>query len=141
MTKNIIVLDENNKETGRTYPKRAKGLVKSGRARFVDGETIRLIGASSAVKERKKEKMKDNTDMIKTAVDKIDALLNDSSHIEKAFATIEKADQQWKAESIMQVAAQREETIRKAMDFYMSMTASLGLEQEEEEEAEETEED
>lgn len=34
MTKNIIVIDEHGKKYGTTYPKRAKGLVKQGRARF-----------------------------------------------------------------------------------------------------------
>ena len=34
MTKNIIVVDENGKKYGTTYLKRAKGLVKQGRARF-----------------------------------------------------------------------------------------------------------
>lgn len=34
MTKNIIVVDEHGRKYGTTYPKRAKGLVKQGRARF-----------------------------------------------------------------------------------------------------------
>ena len=40
--KNIIVVDEQGKNYGATYPKRAKGLVKNGRARFVDENTICL---------------------------------------------------------------------------------------------------
>ncbi len=40
--KNIIVLDENGNEYEATYPKRAKGLVKSGRARFINENTICL---------------------------------------------------------------------------------------------------
>lgn len=35
MTKNIIVIDEHGRKYGTTYPKRAKGLVKQGRARFL----------------------------------------------------------------------------------------------------------
>ncbi|MDE7324069.1 MAG: hypothetical protein K2N73_15420 [Lachnospiraceae bacterium] len=35
MTKNIIVVDADGKEYGTTYLKRAKGLVKQGRARFL----------------------------------------------------------------------------------------------------------
>lgn len=42
MEKNMIVIDENGLEIGRTYPKRAKGLVKNGRAEYVDERTIRL---------------------------------------------------------------------------------------------------
>ncbi len=40
--KNIIVIDEAGNEYEATYPKRAKGLVKNGRARFVDEHTICL---------------------------------------------------------------------------------------------------
>jgi len=40
--KNIIVVDEQGNEYEATYPKRAKGLVKSGRARFVDKNKICL---------------------------------------------------------------------------------------------------
>ena len=42
MTKNVIVVDEQGNEYGATYPKRAKGLVKNGRARFVDENKICL---------------------------------------------------------------------------------------------------
>jgi hypothetical protein len=42
MTKNVIVLDGQGNEYGATYPKRAKGLVKNGRARFIDENTICL---------------------------------------------------------------------------------------------------
>ena len=42
MTKNIVVVDEQGNQYEATYPKRAKGLVKNGRARFVDENTICL---------------------------------------------------------------------------------------------------
>jgi hypothetical protein len=42
MTKNIAVVDEQGNQYEATYPKRAKGLVKNGRARFVDENTICL---------------------------------------------------------------------------------------------------
>ena len=48
MTKNILVTDENGKVIGATYPKRAKGLIKSGRATEVDEGTIRLVASGSA---------------------------------------------------------------------------------------------
>ena len=41
--KNIIVVDENGNEYEATYPKRAKGLVKNGRARFIDENKICLL--------------------------------------------------------------------------------------------------
>ena len=40
--KNIFVVDEFGKEYEATYPKRAKGLVKNGRARFISESTICL---------------------------------------------------------------------------------------------------
>jgi len=40
--KRIAVIDENGKEYEATYVKRARGLVKSGRARFIDENTICL---------------------------------------------------------------------------------------------------
>ena len=40
--KNVIVVDEFGNEYGATYPKRARGLVKSGRARFIDENRICL---------------------------------------------------------------------------------------------------
>ncbi len=42
MEKNIRVVDERGNEYEATYPKRAKGLVKNGRARFLDENTISL---------------------------------------------------------------------------------------------------
>ncbi len=41
--KNVIVTDEFGKEIGRTYPKRARGLVKNGRAEYVSDCEIRLL--------------------------------------------------------------------------------------------------
>ena len=40
--KNVIVVDENGKEYEATYLKRAKGLVKNGRARFINENKICL---------------------------------------------------------------------------------------------------
>lgn len=42
MTKNVAVLDNNGNQIGITYPKRARGLVKNGRAQFVDDCSVRL---------------------------------------------------------------------------------------------------
>lgn len=42
MTKNITVIDENGIITGSTYPKRASGLVKKGRAHWIGENTICL---------------------------------------------------------------------------------------------------
>lgn len=41
--RNIIVIDEQGNKLESTYPKRAKGLIKNGRARVVDENTICLV--------------------------------------------------------------------------------------------------
>lgn len=43
IAKNIIVADENGNEYEATYPKRAEGLVKKGRARFIDDNKICML--------------------------------------------------------------------------------------------------
>ncbi len=43
MEKNIIVTDTNGNQIGKTYPRRARGLVKNGRAEFVGDCKIRLV--------------------------------------------------------------------------------------------------
>lgn len=49
--KNVIVVDEQGNEYEATYPKRAKGLVKNGRARFLDESTICLACPPDTVME------------------------------------------------------------------------------------------
>lgn len=55
MTKNtanshqtVTVLSQDGEQTGLTYPRRAAGLVKKGRARYVNDNTIRLENVSNA---------------------------------------------------------------------------------------------
>lgn len=45
MGKNIIVADKDGNEIGHTYPKRARGLVKNGRAEYVSDCEIRLLNS------------------------------------------------------------------------------------------------
>ncbi len=52
--KNVIVVDEQGNEYEATYPKRAKGLVKNGRARFVDENKICLACPPSKIMEENK---------------------------------------------------------------------------------------
>ena len=61
--KNVSVIDEYGNEYEATYQKRAKGLVKKGRARFVDGNTICLACPPNILEDTK---MSDNN--IKTKV-------------------------------------------------------------------------
>lgn len=51
MTKNITVVSENDKILYSTYPKRAKGLVKKGRAQWIGDDTIRLCAPNPKTEE------------------------------------------------------------------------------------------
>ncbi|MBQ6702228.1 MAG: hypothetical protein IJN17_04665 [Clostridia bacterium] len=61
MEKNVIVVDEAGNEYEATYPKRAKGLVKNGRARFIDEKTICL--ACPPKKSMEDKKMSENKEI------------------------------------------------------------------------------
>lgn len=43
ITKNIIVTDEKGQQIGLTYPKRARGLVKNGRAEYTSDCSIKML--------------------------------------------------------------------------------------------------
>ena len=58
MNKNVTVLDESGNEIGATYWKRARGLVKKGRARFVSDTAIRL--ACPPNRNDEEDKMQNN---------------------------------------------------------------------------------
>ena len=85
--KNIIVVDEQGNEYEATYPKRAKGLVKNGRARFVDENKICLACPSDKILEE--EKMTEN---IAKAVEEVATEENVSKtlSIDYVLAQIEK---------------------------------------------------
>lgn len=55
MTKNIIVVDEHGKKYGTTYLKRAKGLVKQGRARFLAHNMLCLMHCPACPPEQNLE--------------------------------------------------------------------------------------
>ncbi len=63
--KNIIVVDEQGNEYEATYPKRAKGLVKNGRARFIGENKICLACPPDKI-EMEDIKMSENNTTINT---------------------------------------------------------------------------
>ena len=82
--KNVIVVDEQGNEYEATYPKRAKGLVKSGRARFVDENKICLACPPNEYLEDKK--MTENTVEVKITEEPASKILS----IDYILAQIEK---------------------------------------------------
>ena len=113
----MIVVDEQGNEYEATYPKRAKGLVKKGRARFVE-----------------ENKMENNNKMtVKEIFYAIGELIEESEHIELALNQLqgvhsegpEDIGAQAKAQAIASIVEWRETTIQKAMSLYEKMYTDL----------------
>jgi DNA segregation ATPase FtsK/SpoIIIE-like protein len=62
--KNIIVVDEQGNTLEATYPKRAKGLVKKGRARFISGNVICLACPPEKLEENAMSNNVSNIDLV-----------------------------------------------------------------------------
>lgn len=151
--KNIIVVDENGKEYEATYPKRAKGLVKNGRARFIDKNTICL--ACPPKDELEDNKMSENKNVnnnskpqppatpaipekpTKFTIDYILTMLEgiskDRAHLNAALEKLNKLESKGAgdvgtadlADAIAHVVDAREETNRKLIAFYEKMYDDL----------------
>ncbi|MDR0935265.1 MAG: hypothetical protein LBM98_01120 [Oscillospiraceae bacterium] len=104
IAKNVIVSDELGNEYEATYPKRAKGLVKNGRARFIDSTHIVLACPPDTLKTEDIT-MSENTtntgaaftpDTANTGaaftpeeiLKRIDAIIADNAHIHKALDSL-----------------------------------------------------
>jgi len=132
--KNIRVVDEQGNEYEATYPKRAKGLVKNGRARFVDDNTICLACPP--------ENMEVNMSItLKEIWDRIVATQNQLESVDKIFfkvqcikvQCIEDTDSEHygepleycskvaleKIQTIKEIACMREHTLKQLLDFYI----------------------
>ena len=139
MTKNIVVLDENGKKAGKTFPKRAKGLVKSGRAEYVDEAVIRLVAPPSAPDERTEPNMKSEVN-INEIVGKVEQLMAElNKQTAAAYATLEKADSDEKIAMVGNIVKANSEAVNKAIDFYKSILPAKAEEPEAADEAEEKE--
>lgn len=133
--KNIIVVDEQGNEYEATYPKRAKGLVKSGRARFVDENKICLACPPNFDLEDKKM-----TEEIKTeSICNIEYILSQIAKIQEQTEylniALEKLSQMGDGEGNMQCQANaqaiedivrcRETTNQQILSLYEKMYDDL----------------
>ena len=129
--KNIRVVDEQGNEYEATYPKRAKGLVKNGRARFVDEHTICLACPPNQMEENN---MCDITEFeeklsINYVLDHIERITRDNEYIRNALeqlAAMPKSDPgdiagQEKAKAIGDIVRCREATNQQALRLYEKM--------------------
>lgn len=147
--KNISVIDENGNEYEATYPKRAKGLVKKGRARFVDDNTICLACPPDITEDTK---MSDNTNVnvnvnaneetlnVGYILKQMAAIQQDNAHIYEALTVITRMPQgdsgepgspgdiagQAKATAIADVVRCRETTNQKLLAFYEKVYDDIG---------------
>ncbi len=143
--KNIRVIDDKGNELEPTYPKRAKGLVKNGRARFVDENTICL--ACPPLYETEEITMANNTITKKDVFDQIVALQKDMGSIEQILFKVQcVSDSQRSVEpedgepvlldympevalqkinAIREIVMNRQHTINTILEYYLSVYQSL----------------
>ena len=125
--KNGIVVDEQGNEYEATYPKRARGLVKNGRARFVGENKICLACPPDKILEE--NKMEENKLTVKEILDAISVLTEREHHIEDALKQLETVRSEGpgdigapaRAQAIAQIVETREATIRQTLSLYTKM--------------------
>lgn len=152
----IEVVDSSGKIIGRTYEKRAKGLVKKGRARFTDENRITLLPSEDAHEyiETEGYKMDEriNTEnipeengqyTIESVMQCMKKILDDSDYVKdvlKNIVEIPSGDAgdcgspgdiagKAKAEAISTIVREREDTNQKLIDFYNKVYNDLKAQQ------------
>lgn len=134
MTKNISVVDEFGNKYGETYLKRAKQLVKKGRAHFVDDTKICLVCPPEKLEENNMSEDRKVTQAY--IIEKIDQIIGNSEHITKALEEIKNIPESKgpgdmtsssKADAIAQIVRSREETNHKLIEMFRTMYKALEL--------------
>ena len=152
----IEVVDSSGKIIGRTYEKRAKGLVKKGRARFTDENRITLLPSEDAHEYTDTEgyKMDEriNTEniseengqyTIESVMQCMKKILDDTQYIKDAIFNVTEIPSgdagdcgspgdiagKAKAEAISTIVREREDTNQKLIDFYNKVYNDLKAQQ------------
>ena len=147
--KNVRVLDEAGHEYEATYTKRAKGLVKHGRARFADDSQTAIILAcppdqNLILEDDTMNEQNNNTELTENtgaeaytfeyALKQIELLTNQVDHIHLAISELGHLENEGTpcggsaksvAEGIADVVRCRETTAQKLIDFYAKMYEDL----------------
>ena len=134
--KNIIVVDEQGNEYEATYPKRAKGLVKNGRARFIDENTICLACPPENMEVNMSITLKEVWDRVvatQNQLESVDKILyrvqcvaasgtyvdvEDSEHYGEPLDYCAEVSLE-KIQAIKEIACTREHTLKQLLDFYI----------------------
>lgn len=152
MSKNVKVVDGSGKEYEATYPKRARGLVKNGRARFVSENCIALTCPPKHDKHDLEERnmteqvIKQSSTLAEPALTvsyilrQLEKIQQDNAHVLKALEEL--ADMpnatcgtdcgapadlqgQAKADSIANVVLAREQTNQQLLSMYIMLYTDL----------------
>lgn len=147
--KKVRVLDEAGREYEATYPKRAKGLVKNGRARFADDRQTVIILAcppnqNLILEDNTMNEQNNNTNVTENtatetytyeyALKQIELLTKQVDHIHLAISELGHLENEGTpcggsaksvAEGIADVVRCRETTAQKLIDFYAKMYEDL----------------
>ena len=141
--KNIIVVDEQGNEYEATYPKRAKGLVKNGRARFIDENTICLAcpPSDNILEDNKMSAYNENSVTKKEIFEQIKQLQNQLVNIKEVLVQMNFVDHVFdddcdynidiakaKIDGMTEVFASREQTIQKMLQFYIDLYSKADAE-------------
>jgi len=142
MTKNIIVVDSQGKKCGATYLKRAKGLVKQGRARFLaqnmlclacppdqDLEDNMMSEQTNEIIENNEESRPADKYSMEYCLTQIEHLAHQTDYLDQAILELNQLDSDpfcgHKAAAISDVIKSRETTNQQLINFYMNMYDDL----------------
>ena len=138
--KNVIVVDEQGNEYEATYPKRAKGLVKNGRARFVSENKICLACPPDKFLEENNMSNNINKNLIfnqivelQKRLESVDKMLFSIQCVTDSQSYVDQEDSEpvtldylpdvamEKIKAIREIVLEREKTINKMLDFYLKL--------------------
>ncbi len=142
ITKNIVVVDEQGNYYEATYPKRAKGLVKNGRARFIDENTICLACPPCDMEDNN---MSNNTENMANetkptekltmdyVLEQIEKIATETEYLHNAISELSKTNSvgpgdvgtQEKAHALGEIVTSREHTNQRLLSLYEKMYDDL----------------
>ena len=144
MQKTVQVVDEFGSRYEATYPKRAKGLVKNGRARFINEDTICLVRPPDITEDNKMadtEKIEKNevTEVVTEkytlsyALEMIEKIAENDKYLGETIRALEAVESKGpgdivgaeKAKAAADIVRCRETTNQKLIEFYSKMADDL----------------
>ena len=140
--KNIVVVDEQGNYYEATYPKRAKGLVKNGKARFIDENTICLACPPCDMEDNNMSKNTENMAMetkptekltMDYVLEQIEKIATEREYLHDAISELSKTNSggpgdicaQGKAQALGEIVTSREQTNQKLLSLYEKMYDDL----------------